>query len=491
MKEIYQRSVRTIVWLGGDHEIGDDQLTFNPSIWGFETIERGSMNTTAAAFKLAYDIGVIGSESRHRSGCDSLAQSPAWGHLRRVYKRPWFERLWVIQELVVAKEVIVVCGGQSISWDYLQLAASIIVQSNQFPKFQLASKNHKFLPLMGAERLINVASPKNNMNNLLVTLHRTQYAKYTDPRDRLYAIFGISNDEKDVNVDYLLSVEQVYTNWAMKRISRLNNLDVLSACENSGKAGLPSWVPDLRQPWGNDRFLFNNTHHVLTAIESPPYRAGNNGKCVAQWIPSADRLNLVVPGQRLDRVIELGIIGDPTTEIMEDPTNLTGALWSIIKSWEDMFTKRQSLVDVGIWTIIRDMRGLIFPLFRDHIKWRHEEDYGSTSRLLNDFGHWRNVRQGNSIEDSDDFQALERVLFTLVYRCQPFITAMGKVGIIAGNCLAELGDYVFALDGGATPFILREVGDSFRLMGPCYLEGHMQMTNRYHHEIPYESVSIL
>ena len=37
MRSIYKYALRVIVWLGKDQEPDDDQLSFSPAIWGFET----------------------------------------------------------------------------------------------------------------------------------------------------------------------------------------------------------------------------------------------------------------------------------------------------------------------------------------------------------------------------------------------------------------------------------------------------------------------
>jgi hypothetical protein len=41
-----------------------------------------------------------------------------------VFWRPWFERLWVFQEAVLAKEATVFYGDQKIGWEYLYKASA-------------------------------------------------------------------------------------------------------------------------------------------------------------------------------------------------------------------------------------------------------------------------------------------------------------------------------------------------------------------------------
>lgn len=168
-----------------------------------------------------------------------------WVVLARLFYRPWFERLWVIQELAVSKSAIAVWGKPKILWHHIERAARYILRpGTPLPPPHLA----RILPFMGAHRVTQVAlSSMLNVDtkDILTILHNTQGTMCTDPRDRLYAILGIVDDSEaqDVEIDYSISVQEVYCNWARKRIQRTSSLDILSACTDSGRSGdLPSWV---------------------------------------------------------------------------------------------------------------------------------------------------------------------------------------------------------------------------------------------------------
>jgi len=40
-----------------------------------------------------------------------------WSSIFKLYYRPWFRRLWIIQETVLARELTLICGDMQISWD--------------------------------------------------------------------------------------------------------------------------------------------------------------------------------------------------------------------------------------------------------------------------------------------------------------------------------------------------------------------------------------
>jgi hypothetical protein len=107
--------------------------------------------------------------------------------------------------------------------------------------------------------------PNFDKSNVLTVLHSTQGAKCSDPRDRLHGIIGVVEDTEDIKVDYAIPVQNVYQNWARLRIQRTKTLGALSACADSIMVGdLPSWVPDLRQPFGQDKPLWIALHSRST-----------------------------------------------------------------------------------------------------------------------------------------------------------------------------------------------------------------------------------
>ncbi|RFU34714.1 hypothetical protein B7463_g1603, partial [Scytalidium lignicola] len=48
-----------------------------------------------------------------------LQGNPLWRHLLTFWQRPWFRRLWVVQEFVLAKDVYMLCGELQVHWKSL------------------------------------------------------------------------------------------------------------------------------------------------------------------------------------------------------------------------------------------------------------------------------------------------------------------------------------------------------------------------------------
>jgi hypothetical protein len=84
-------------------------------------------------------------------------------------------------------------------------------------------------------------------------LDLVRQADATDPRDKVYSILGLLNPaiSADVDPDYSLPVQQVYTNFMIAIINQTKSLDqILYGGIPSEKMRLwPSWVPDSRLPF--------------------------------------------------------------------------------------------------------------------------------------------------------------------------------------------------------------------------------------------------
>lgn len=48
-----------------------------------------------------------------------------WKALHRLLSRPWFGRAWTLQELVVARSSLMLCGNRAVKWEVLELAIEV------------------------------------------------------------------------------------------------------------------------------------------------------------------------------------------------------------------------------------------------------------------------------------------------------------------------------------------------------------------------------
>jgi len=68
--------------------------------------------------------------------------------------------------------------------------------------------------------------------------------------------------------------------------------------------------------------------------------------------------------------------------------------------------------------------------------------------------------------------AMSEVPFLCTYGRKMFTTEDRYVGLGPKNM--QRGDCIASLEGGHVPYILRQVGERFELIGDCYIHGVMQ-----------------
>jgi len=69
----------------------------------------------------------------------------------------------------------------------------------------------------------------------------------TDPRDKVYALLGMSKDYLDIDVDYSerSTISEVFKATTRKLIEKSRNIDALMGAGSRSEADMPSWVLDL------------------------------------------------------------------------------------------------------------------------------------------------------------------------------------------------------------------------------------------------------
>lgn len=177
-------------------------------------------------------------EAKHNisSAIGHLGENPNSANSRFITslkERYYFSRLWTLQEIALARTATMICGDETVPWDTLRSAAA------GFPK--------RLLPIaLRFEKHIYA-----NPDNLLDLLLLARQCQASDPRDKVFAILGLlpSGRIDDIEADYTLTTEQVYTRVALHLAKTRGWKSVLTHAgllgrESSLLTELPSWVPD-------------------------------------------------------------------------------------------------------------------------------------------------------------------------------------------------------------------------------------------------------
>ncbi|TGO59941.1 hypothetical protein BOTNAR_0154g00170 [Botryotinia narcissicola] len=177
----------------------------------FQSVERGETKSPHLDFE---------NKDKWR---DAL-QCEFWKPLKNTY----WTRLWIIQEVALAKNPIVHCGSHSISFD--DLIFGIRYASSCGTYYAVASDEDHWLDeySYGIKGLVhsrvNVATNKSLLLSDILEIIGP-HILVTDPRDRIYGLLGLAAS-CDIIPDYTLSKTQVYTQAAKHPLSS-GNFDYL------------------------------------------------------------------------------------------------------------------------------------------------------------------------------------------------------------------------------------------------------------------------
>lgn len=153
--------------------------------------------------------------------------------LAALFQRPYFSRLWIVQEVALAKSLNFYCGSSqafipSFSEGTLE---SLVMLGGTVPAWMKYSS------------LRQSTAPR----SLWSLLQDTNSCRCLDPRDKLFGILSLATADcrKELKPDYSLSIEEVYTRIAAFLIREVGPMRVLElATRTPLLKSLPSWVPN-------------------------------------------------------------------------------------------------------------------------------------------------------------------------------------------------------------------------------------------------------
>jgi hypothetical protein len=128
MPRIYERVSQTLVWLGDAHQHAAEVFRWVHQLHGFliawTTRIAQSPNRESLLSTPSMEGALQALESFMQSlpnSTEMLKQFPG-----NVMTRPWFKRVWVVQEIVLAKKGTLQCGHSSIPWDVFYNTCSMM-----------------------------------------------------------------------------------------------------------------------------------------------------------------------------------------------------------------------------------------------------------------------------------------------------------------------------------------------------------------------------
>ncbi|KAF7503007.1 hypothetical protein GJ744_004741 [Endocarpon pusillum] len=406
-----------------------------------------------------------------------------------LFTRKWWFRVWIMQEVQLAKDVLMVCGDFGIPLDYLRRAFDAIARLGYTTKLgemhsdtaKAVRRHITFTP----PKMLSATSPqKLNLpvmsRGLEDIIAESNGLNATDPRDHIFALRSMANDfkELEVQVDYHKTIADVFTDTAKTLIKKRGALYILSWCQKTPAevvfrkdlAKLPSWVPNWSSKFPQPIWMRLKNNYSLFSASGNPIGGSTP-------TPQFDGNVLKIAGHDFDVVKTISKQSWNHGTGTDKRFVVTMCIWEAKQllgaNWRKEYTTKTGH-EIVLRTLVADT-DLKLPNF--------EPVSANTRKLGRTFDAVieQMKKQDPGILD-EDFLAQRDHLYKLIARIfhgrTLFVTSRGYLGV--GDERVKEGDKVCIFLGAPVPFILRDNGTKLgdgtklnQLVGECYVHDIM------------------
>ncbi|KAF2850545.1 hypothetical protein T440DRAFT_508002 [Plenodomus tracheiphilus IPT5] len=422
-------------------------------------------------------------------------QEYKWHALRQLFKRPWFQRVWVVQELGLSRDATFYCGDTSFTRNelddftaLLKTRGSALSQHHNIWLRNLELADQYRSSTRGNLRL-EFGSDPSLAESFLDILGKARGLKCTDPRDSVYAFLGHPAAYKQhladdapymwyprnyydgkrtiIHPEYREETTffDVYRSIATTYIGSVGfGLDILLHVAHDKRtiaADFPSWIPrwdlaaSLPHPFEGGRVNYSASGKLTQPTLNMVYTAheANKPRLKLEAV-HLDSVLCTHKPKTTDMLVSL-ITGAfkcnrPRTlhATPLDPTTLAITLTAGLSTGRDLLLNR---ADADV-----DQHYSRFCAY-----------LGLDTETLTHLGN--NTRHPTEREPQYYSLDVHRAASNRVLIC----TEDGRLGL--GPQITRKGDQSWIIIGANMPFMLRELPDgTFRILGPMYLHGVMR-----------------
>ena len=436
MKEIYEKARTVIIWLGPE---SDD------SSYAMKAIDRIDRVWAKR----------ISQPTNERRMAAPVIDERASRAINQLLCRPWWSRVWVIQESTCATDTDVRCGEEKT--DLLAIIATVNFMS-QHTLQQALQQGFKtpditrFQRVIALDQLRLARRSSVHGSDFLSLLDKSRTCGASDPRDKLFALSGLvtGTQSKAGKPDYSISVDEAYIRFVSAIIESEQTLDILGHCQGTIRS-LQSWssfktIPSSLIP---KRTLPSWTPDWTLGLEATPFEKKRIYKASNNYPPSIglaeDLRTLLVRGTAFDTVSDLGEAFDHILSLLIlEPWHS----WALTKLGT-RYHQKETTHDAFLHTLVADI-GVV---------------EGQCSRGFS--APWPVQNEQNTEASFVSSSLIRMALSPRGF----FLSKQGYMGVARYD--VKKGDRICILHGGQVPFVLRQEGSHYEFKGECYVHGLM------------------
>ena len=513
MAQIYSSTKQVIAWLGRGDKSTESAVAFVDTLFGkTEDMERKNRNPTL--------VPLMSLSANLHNIPVQMQESRRWNNLSQLLSNPWFERMWVMQEVIMAcaetshtagVDILILLLFEKCAIDFNKLVKVLsILKSDHLDSNLVQSEvdtcgNMILPPGLWAIQTFSKFRQMRIQDNgvpLHLALEEGWHFKASDDRDKVYAVVAFADKAATTSLpDYRSTVEDVYISQAAALLGREDEYPMLLHMAGVGLQRsyptLPSWVPDFSS--GSTTV---NVKSVVTTKRGRRYDAsGANGK-------TEFRVNLPLQALQLQAIqidtIEL-VFRQPIFSESHDQW------YNKLNPSQFFFPEKEHHKKIIQWlesieSFLEDSLLILVssqPKPKEILWQTIVGDYSTSSALIDSprlsraFEYWYKYHRLStgkvisSIFDSylpNKSDVYERVQLFEDMKCrslstQPVFSTVQKRLLGYGPEGLLPGDTVCIIKGAVIPFLLRpdtdavrsgeQNGKRWRLVGGCFVHGLM------------------
>jgi hypothetical protein len=424
---------------------------------------------------LAIDL-ILQSDERHH-GFEEPTEKEI-SSLRSFLARPWFHRVWVIQEVAWSWTANVLCGSRLFPWSTFKpfltdpwTRATIYSLRRDY-----ADQRHPFVLTLLDKSPITESYSTAMLFGLLC---KTRNCLSTDPRDKVFALLPLFlTDSSDCPLaDYSLSTIALFTALAETFIKCIGLETLLAASGNSKLDRLPSWVPD----WAS-RPLSQGLLEIAFQHPFPETSTARPRFCASSALDNNLQNLVVVTSNNFGLSASLEIDGICVDEIHTLGDVIIAANiprrnfnTEAFTTWPEIAVNFASCFPSGatdplityykVASLMSEKEASDWEMDSTKVKvWLARPAFSSRPPK-------HPIRSIRSLHDR---------IVAATHGRRFFITRSGYMGLSPPK--THIGDIVYLIKGLPVPVILRKSEGSLRLVGEAYVQGIMlgELLQQFH-----------
>ncbi|KAI4092272.1 MAG: hypothetical protein LQ348_004100 [Seirophora lacunosa] len=448
MNVIFANARSVLIWLGPAADDSDVAMEFLAGLNKILTLE-------------PKDPEII----QHIRRTTAPIMDSSWNAITKLYERRWFRRLWVIQEVALARHALVQCGKKILPWSVFTDASASFFATYEDVLQHFNAVNCVSSCLMMKRMAMRV--PFRGFTEFVFFLNYCTLKEATNQLDHIYGLLGLAADNirQVIPVDYTWTAAQCFTQCCKVLLERESSLLLLSVASSPYRnPQLPTGCPDLSQ-W---------TFEILPKNFKAGYTSLSTRRSMIKVCDDSNALK--VPGFRVDIVREVvqGGYGDVFT--LDKAKNSAAASSNLalesqsLTLFSEVYSMEESNLEAYYRTLIANHFEHAVPVPSDQTL---RDQYTYMKQFWVELSERQPSERPLSEPKSGMLRYAQGIEAQKFHRF--FNTKGGRIGL--GPRKLQPGDVICVFYSAGPLFALRfdETGEKAELVGDTYMHGLMDL----------------